>query len=210
MIVWWCIWRLGMIFEKKKKKEKSPISFTQLHTMFTVFTVDITDSVSQVKKQRSKAPKLSSMRRTHMIEHMIYTMRRSGEVSTAEWCIKATAYVQFFNFLVQLLSKCGFLFLRAFFICNVLSLKNLWKQSSTMGHVQWKRNLTLWMSRNWFKMQANILVNNMRWKFARHGWKWAAIFKPQLLFECGSRAFEFGQSALWYISVLVLGKSFTE
>ena len=55
-------------------------------------------------------------------------------------CVKVAAYVQLFNFLVRLL-------------CNVPRLQNLWKQSNTMCHIEWRRNFTLWMSHNCFKNQ---------------------------------------------------------
>ena len=35
--------------------------------------------------------------------------------------------------------------------CKVFSLQNPWKHSGTMWNVQWKRNLTLWMSKKCFQ-----------------------------------------------------------
>ena len=39
---------------------------------------------------------------------------QSGKISTVKSCIKAAAYVQFFNFLVRLLFKCGFYLVAAY------------------------------------------------------------------------------------------------
>ena len=57
---------------------------------------------------------------------------------------------------VLLLFKCCFYSsaasIQVLLSCNFLSLQNPWKQSGTMYHALWKRNLTLWMSQNCYKM----------------------------------------------------------
>ena len=53
------------------------------------------------------------------IEKAHGTFERSHTVKS---CIKAVAYVQFFNFVVWLLFKCGFYLRRL--ICKILSLQN--------------------------------------------------------------------------------------
>ena len=69
-------------------------------------------------------------------------------------CIKATAYVQFSTLWYGFYSSSAYI--RGQLICNVFSLQNLWNQSGTMWHVQWKQNLTLFMSKSVSKRKQTL------------------------------------------------------
>ena len=66
--------------------------------------------------------------------------------NTVKLCVKAAAYMQYFNFSVWLLFKCGF-YLRAAYtqswVCKT--------SKSGLAHVKWNWNLTLPLFHNYFK-----------------------------------------------------------
>ena len=53
---------------------------------------------------------------------------------TAKSCIKAAAYVQFFNFLVRLLFKCSF-YLRAAYVCTYVQSLESAKPVNAVCHM---------------------------------------------------------------------------
>ena len=65
---------------------------------------------------------------------------------TVKSCIKAAAYVLFFNFLCGFYSSAAFIW--GWLICKILSLQTC---KSGLAHVKWKWNFTLRLFKNYFQ-----------------------------------------------------------
>ena len=115
----------------------------------------------------------------------------SSTLNTVKLCIKAVACVQFFNFLVQLLSKCGFFFFFFFFEGGFYA--KFWVRKaceSSLAHCDMYSESETWLC------EFHKIVSKGNKHFGRKkrsnlallGRYWAAIFKLQFLFECGLSA----------------------
>ena len=81
------------------------------------FLWDLTWTKRYLITSQTRVKRVSRIHHRRMVRWCIRLTRLTlvCEVITIKWCIKAAAYVQFFNFLARLLFKCGF-YLRAVYM----------------------------------------------------------------------------------------------
>ena len=102
---------------------------------------------------------------------------------------------------------CGFYFsaafIRGWFMCNVFSRQNPWKQFGTLWHVQWKWNLTLLMSKKLFQNVITLACKKTA-EFSQTWTIYCTAASINLSVPFVQRA-KFGESAAWVDRLIKCG-----